>query len=151
MRETAAAYRACHSYVLSDRHLQVVDASGDGLVAMFPGRHQIQQCPGGLGRWMAGERTRDNQACSYLIPPSSRRLGSALHAHFMHTGDFFNLTLMGASTSKKVILRHMESPKTTIERAFALAPSGRCGSLTDVMKTLTLEGYRFGSVERSFA
>lgn len=36
----------------------------------------------------------------------------------------------------------MESSKTTIERAFALARSGLCGNLTDVMKTLRREGYR---------
>lgn len=36
----------------------------------------------------------------------------------------------------------MDSSKTTIERAFALARSGLCASLTDVMKTLRREGYR---------
>ena len=36
----------------------------------------------------------------------------------------------------------MDNSKTTIERAFALARSGLCASLTDVMKTLRREGYR---------
>lgn len=35
----------------------------------------------------------------------------------------------------------MDSSKTTIERAFALARSGLCASLTDVRKALGREGY----------
>jgi hypothetical protein len=35
----------------------------------------------------------------------------------------------------------MDSGKTTIERAFALARSGLCGSLSEVVKTLRREGY----------
>jgi hypothetical protein len=41
----------------------------------------------------------------------------------------------------------MDSNKTTLERAFDLAQSGKCTDLTDVMRHLKAEGYNQNQIE----